>query len=204
MNKIIFNKIEVTPSKLVCIGRNYIEHIKELNNELPSSMVFFMKANSSITDKLSIPNIDSSCHYEAEISFLIEKDKIVGLAFGLDLTLRDIQTELKNKGLPWERAKSFDASAVFSDFIEFKDDISKLGIELYINNELKQKADYSMMIHKPKDIIKEFKTFSSFEDGDILMSGTPKGVGKLIKGDVFLGKILYENEVILKQEFVVS
>ncbi|HJE03272.1 MAG TPA: fumarylacetoacetate hydrolase family protein, partial [Aliarcobacter thereius] len=90
------------------------------------------------------------------------------------------------------------------DFIEFKDDISKLGIELYINNELKQKADYSMMIHKPKDIIKEFKTFSSFEDGDILMSGTPKGVGKLIKGDVFLGKILYENEVILKQEFVVS
>lgn len=204
MNKIIFNKVEVTPSKLVCIGRNYIEHIKELNNELPSSMVFFMKANSSITDKLSIPNIDSSCHYEAEISFLIKNDEIIGVGFGLDLTLRDIQTELKNKGLPWERAKSFDASAVFSDFIEFKDDISKLGIELYINNELKQKADYSMMIHKPKDIIKEFKTFSSFEDGDILMSGTPKGVGKLIKGDVFLGKILYENEVILKQEFVVS
>ncbi|OCL87805.1 Fumarylpyruvate hydrolase [Aliarcobacter thereius] len=204
MNKIIFNKVEVTPSKLVCIGRNYIEHIKELNNELPSSMVFFMKANSSITDKLSIPNIDSSCHYEAEISFLIKNDEIIGVGFGLDLTLRDIQTELKNKGLPWERAKSFDASAVFSDFIEFKDDISKLGIELYINNELKQKADYSMMIHKPKDIIKEFKTFSSFEDGDILMSGTPKGVGKLIKGDVFLGKILYENEVILKQEFVVN
>ncbi|HJE02381.1 MAG TPA: fumarylacetoacetate hydrolase family protein, partial [Aliarcobacter thereius] len=145
MNKIIFNKVEVTPSKLVCIGRNYIEHIKELNNELPSSMVFFMKANSSITDKLSIPNIDSSCHYEAEISFLIKNDEIIGVGFGLDLTLRDIQTELKNKGLPWERAKSFDASAVFSDFIEFKDDISKLGIELYINNELKQKADYSMM-----------------------------------------------------------
>ena len=203
MNKIFLEDIEITPSKVVCIGRNYMDHIAELNNEVPEDMVFFIKPNSAISDKLTFPKNQNSCHYEAEISFLIENNKINAVGFGLDLTLREVQSKLKEKGLPWERAKSFDGSAVFSKFIKFSDDISKLGIELYINGELKQKGDYSLMINKPLDIIKEAKTFLSFEDGDILMSGTPKGVGSFKKGDIFLGKLLFNDKVILEQEFKV-
>ena len=203
MNKIFLENIEITPSKVVCIGRNYMDHIAELNNEVPEDMVFFIKPNSAISDKLNFPQNQNSCHYEAEISFLIEDDKISGVGFGLDLTLREVQSKLKEKGLPWERAKAFDNSAVFSKFIEFKEDISKLEIELFINDELKQKGDYSLMINKPDEIIKEAKTFLSFEDGDILMSGTPKGVGEFKKGDIFVGKILYDKKVIIEEKFEV-
>ena len=203
MNKIIINEKSIFPSKVVCIGRNYVEHIKELNNEVPEEMVFFIKPNSSISRQLVFPSFNKSCHYEAEISFLIEEDKISAVGFGLDLTLRDVQSRLKKKGLPWERAKSFSNSAVFSDFVSFNDDLSKLSVELYINDELKQKGDISQMINKPEDIIKEFKSFSSFEDGDILMSGTPSGVGEFKLGDKFKGKILLENKVIVEKDFIV-
>lgn len=203
MNKILLNDKEMIPSKVVCIGRNYVDHIKELNNEIPENMVFFIKPNSAISQKLIFPQNQTSCHYEAEISFLIKEDKIVAVGFGLDLTLREIQSKLKEKGLPWERAKAFDNSAVFSKFVEFKQDISKLGIELFINDELKQKGDYSLMINKPDEIIKEAKIFLSFEDGDILMSGTPKGVGEFKKGDIFVGKILYDKKVIIEEKFEV-
>ncbi|WP_323587653.1 fumarylacetoacetate hydrolase family protein [Aliarcobacter butzleri] len=203
MNKILLNDKEMIPSKVVCIGRNYVDHIKELNNEIPENMVFFIKPNSAISQKLIFPQNQTSCHYEAEISFLIKEDKIVAVGFGLDLTLREIQSKLKEKSLPWERAKAFDNSAVFSKFVEFKQDISKLEIELFINDELKQKADYSLMINKPDEIIKEAKTFLSFEDGDILMSGTPKGVGEFKKGDIFVGKILYDKKVIIEERFEV-
>ncbi len=204
MNKILLDNNEIFPSKVVCIGRNYIEHIKELKNEIPEEMVFFIKPNSSISNKLIFPKNQNSCHYEAEISFLIKDNKISAVAFGLDLTLREIQNKLKQRGLPWERAKAFDGAAVFSKFISFKDDISKLGIELFINGELKQKGDISMMINKPLQIIKEANTFLSFEDGDILMSGTPSGVGEFKKGDIFVGKILFENKIIVEEEFFVS
>lgn len=204
MNKILFENKEIFPSKVVCIGRNYIEHIKELKNEVPEDMVFFIKPNSAISNRLVFPKEQKSCHYEAEISFLIEDNKIIAIGFGLDLTLREIQSKLKQKGLPWERAKAFDGSAVFSKFISFKEDISKLGIELYKNGELKQKGDISMMINKPFSIIKEANTFLSFEDGDILMSGTPAGVGEFKIGDIFLGKLLFDNKNILEMEFIVS
>lgn len=204
MNKIFLDDVEIIPSKVVCIGRNYMDHIAELNNEIPEDMVFFIKPNSSISNRLSFPKNQNSCHYEAEISFLIEDDKITGVGFGLDLTLRELQSKLKEKGLPWERAKAFDGAAVFSKFVSFSGDISKLGIELYINNELKQKGDYSLMINKPNEIIAEAKTFLSFEDGDILMSGTPKGVGSFKKGDIFIGKILYENKVLIEETFRVN
>lgn len=203
MNKILLNDKEMIPSKVVCIGRNYVDHIKELNNEIPENMIFFIKPNSAISQKLIFPQNQTSCHYEAEISFLIKEDKIVAVGFGLDLTLREIQSKLKEKGLPWERAKAFDNSAVFSKFVKFKQDISKLEIELFINDELKQKGDYSLMINKPDEIIKEAKTFLSFEDGDILMSGTPKGVGEFKKGDIFVGKILYDKKVIIEERFEV-
>ncbi|BAK74005.1 fumarylacetoacetate hydrolase family protein [Arcobacter sp. L] len=203
MNKIFLDDIEIIPSKVVCIGRNYMDHINELNNEVPEDMVFFIKPNSAVSNRLIFPKNQNSCHYEAEISFLIEDDKISAVGFGLDLTLREVQSKLKAKGLPWERAKAFDGAAVFSKFISFDKDISKLEIELYINGELKQKGDYSLMINKPNEIINEAKTFLSFEDGDILMSGTPKGVGSFKVGDVFLGRILFDNKIILEEEFIV-
>lgn len=203
MNKIVLDDSEIFPSKVVCIGRNYMDHIAELNNEVPEEMVFFIKPNSAISHSLVFPKGQTSCHYEAEISFLIEENKITALAFGLDLTLRETQSKLKEKGLPWERAKAFDKAAVFSKFVSFSGDITKLEIELYINGELKQKGDYSLMINKPDEIIKEARTFLSFEDGDILMSGTPKGVGTFKEGDIFIGKILYNNEVIIEERFEV-
>ena len=102
------------------------------------------------------------------------------------------------------KSKAFDGSAVFSKFVNFKDDIFDLGIELYINGELKQKGDISMMINKPLQIIEEANTFLTFENGDILMSGTPSGVGEFKKGDLFVGKLLFENKIILEEEFFVS
>ena len=203
MNKIFLDDIEITPSKVVCIGRNYMDHISELNNEVPEEMVFFIKPNSSISNRLNFPKNQNSCHYEAEISFMIEENKISAVGFGLDLTLREVQSKLKQKGLPWERAKAFNGSAVFSKFVNFAGDISKLEVELYINGELKQKGDYSLMINKPEKIINEANSFLSFEDGDILMSGTPKGVGEFKIGDVFIGKILYDNKVIIEETFEV-
>lgn len=203
MNNIIIHDKEIFPSKVVCIGRNYYEHIKELNNEVPDQPVFFFKPNSSISKELVFPKGNNSCHYEAEISFLIEENKISAVAFGLDLTLREVQSELKKKGLPWERAKCFNNSAVFSNFVNINKDIENLEIELYINDELKQKGGVELMITKPQEIIDELLTFSSFEDGDILMSGTPKGVGKFNLGDIFLGRILCAGEVIIEKRFQV-
>ena len=203
MNKILLENSEVYPSKVVCIGRNYTEHISELNNEIPDEMVFFIKPNSSISNKLVFPKNYTSCHYEAEISFLIRNNMIEAVGFGLDLTLREVQTKLKQKSLPWERAKAFNGSAVFSKFVPFSNDIENLSIELYINDELKQKGSYSQMINKPVEIINEANSFLSFEDGDILMTGTPSGVGEFKQGDIFIGKILYKQEVLIEELFEV-
>ena len=200
MKDIILNEKQIFPSKVVCIGRNYSEHIKELNNETPDEMVFFIKPNSSISKELFFPKKFNSCHYEAEMSFLIEEGKISAIGFGLDLTLREIQSKLKQKGLPWERAKAFDNSAVFSHFIPFNNDLSKLSFELYINDELRQKGDFSQMINKPNEIIEEFQSFASFEDGDILMTGTPSGVGEFKEKDMFLGRIFYKDELLIEWE----
>jgi len=204
MNSIIINEQEIFPSKVVCIGRNYIEHIKELNNETPEEMVFFFKPNSSVSRILNFPKGNSSCHYEAEISFLMEENKISAVGFGLDLTLREVQSTLKKKGLPWERAKCFNGSAVFSKFVNFNGSINDLELELYINGELKQKGGVTLMINKPIAIIDEVLTFSSFEDGDILMTGTPKGVGNFVEGDIFEGKIYENGKLLVEQRFLVN
>lgn len=204
MNSITLNHINIYPSKVVCVGRNYVEHIKELNNDIPDEMVFFFKPNSSISEQLHFPKNATSCHYEAEISFLIEENAITAVGFGLDLTLREVQSELKNKGLPWERAKAFDNSAVFSSFVPFDGNINALELQLYINDELRQKGAVDLMIHKPDAMIEELQTFASFEDGDILMTGTPKGVGTFQKNDVFVGKILYNGNVLVEKTFNVA
>ena len=201
MKSVRFEKRYITPSKIICIGRNYVEHIKELGNEVPSSMVIFLKPNSSVSKEIF--TCSDKIHYEAEISFLIEDDEISGVGFGLDLTKREIQSKLKEKGLPWERAKAFDNSAVFSEFVKCKD-INSLHVRLYINDKLVQDGGVELMMYKPDKIVKEIKSFMSFEDGDIVMSGTPKGVGVINSGDKFVGEILEDNRVLIQREWIVK
>ena len=201
MNSIIFNGNIITPNKVVCVGRNYVEHIKELGNEIPQNMVLFLKPNSAISNELKFFSEDN--HYEGEISFLIMDKKIAGVGFGLDLTKRELQSYLKSKGLPWERAKCFDGAAVFSQFVPFVGDIHELALELYINDNLAQKGEVAQMIYKPQTILKEVGSFMSLKDGDVIMSGTPKRVGKYKKGDKFLGRILHKETILVEHKWEV-
>lgn len=194
MKTIRFSVSKISPSKVICIGRNYVEHIQELNNEIPSSMVVFNKPNSAITDTLRFISPDT--RFEGEICFLMIHGKIAGIGFGLDLTKADLQNYLKAKGLPWERAKGFDGSAVLGDFVPFDVPINSLRMTLHINGTLAQEATYELMIYKPLEMIEEIKSFMSFEDGDIIMSGTPKGVATYKIDDEFVGRI-YSNERLL-------
>ncbi|GAB6070906.1 fumarylacetoacetate hydrolase family protein [Thiomicrorhabdus hydrogeniphila] len=192
MNSILFAGKPVYPSKIVCIGRNYAEHIAELNNETPTEPVFFIKPNSAISNKL-VFSPHEAIHFEGEIVFLILKGHLAGIGFGLDLTKREKQQELKNKGLPWERAKAFDKSAVLSELVPFNRDCQGLSMELYINDVLVQKAEYNLMLHKPQAILDNASEFLTFEDHDLLMTGTPKGVGKISLGDIFYAKIMHND-----------
>ncbi|MBN2869397.1 MAG: fumarylacetoacetate hydrolase family protein [Campylobacterales bacterium] len=194
MNTVIFAHQLATPSKVVCIGRNYVEHIYELGNEIPSSMVVFNKPNSAITDTLRFISPDT--RFEGEICFLIQNGKIAGIGFGLDLTKADIQNHLKSKGLPWERAKGFDGSAVLGKFVPFAGPVENLRMTLHINDVLVQEATHELMIYKPLAMIEEIKSFMRFEDGDIVMSGTPKGVATYKIGDEFVGRV-YSNDIML-------
>ena len=186
---------QVTPSKVVCIGRNYVDHIKELANEIPDEMVVFLKPNSAISATLSAMHNDDVLHYEAELSFLYQGGQFTAVALGLDLTKREVQGKLKAKGMPWERAKAFDGSAVFSDFVAIPEDGgSQLNLSLAINDELKQQGGVSLMMVKPDEILKELQGFISLEDGDIVMTGTPKGVGVIGSEDSFVGQIYSQQE----------
>lgn len=190
----------MSANKIICVGRNYVEHIKELNNEIPSEPVYFMKPISSVSDEIVLPQY-SPTHYEGEICFLIGDTLKVG--FGFDFTLREIQSELKKKGLPWERAKAFRGAAVFSDFVEF-DDINSLGLEVYKNGKLIQKGDVSLMIYKPDWLFEDIDKIFGLNFGDIVMTGTPKGVGLVEKGDLFEGRILEGDNVIIQKQWVVK
>ena len=201
MKTIKYNNENITPSKVICIGRNYVEHIKELNNETPDTMVVFNKPNSAISNKLEF--ISKDTRFEGEICFLIKDGKIDGVGFGLDLTKADTQSILKAKGLPWERAKAFDNSAVFGEFVSFNGDIKTLRLELFINDKLIQFANYDLMIYKPKDMIDEIQSFMTIEDGDIIMTGTPKGVGNYKVGDKFIGKIFSNDTLLIESSWSV-
>ena len=191
MNFIKLDGEDILPSKIVCIGRNYVDHIKELDNEVPTEPIIFIKPNSAISSDVYFNEMDA-VHFEGEISFLVRSGKLFAVGFGLDLTKRDVQSKLKANGLPWERAKAFNKSAIFSEFVSF-DSVSGLKMELYINGSLAQKAGYDLMLHKPDSILNEVDNLFSLEDGDLIMTGTPKGVGAVRIGDTFLGKI-FENE----------
>lgn len=202
MKSIRLDGKDIQPSKIICIGRNYVAHIEELNNEVPTEPVIFMKPNSAISSE--IYTATDAIHYEGEISFLMLSGKIYAVGFGLDLTKRDIQSVLKTKGLPWERAKAFDNSAVFSEFVAFNGDISELRMELLINDKLVQQGGYELMLNKPNTIVSEINKFLSFEDGDLIMTGTPKGVGIINAGDVFVGKIYEKDNLLVENHWLVK
>jgi len=199
MNTIRFGDRSVTPSKVVCIGRNYVEHIEELGNEMPENMVIFNKPNSAVTDTLRY--FTPHTRFEGEICLLVKGGEIAGLGFGLDLTHAHIQNRLKAKGLPWERAKAFDGAAVLSDFVPFDGDITKVRFELFRNDALAQHADYDLMIYKPAEMLQEIRSFMTLEDGDIIMTGTPKGVSTYARGDRFLARVYEGEELLLEAEW---
>ena len=149
---------KIYPSKIVCIGRNYVDHIKELGNEVPTEPVIFLKPNSAISEHIHSNETDA-IHYESEISFMLHSDKLAAVGFGLDLTKRAVQSRLKARGLPWERSKAFDGAAVFSEFAAFDGDIDKLRLELHINDRLVQRGGCELMLYKPGEILIETRSF---------------------------------------------
>lgn len=195
--------IDKSKSKVICIGRNYIEHIYELENEIPENPVIFIKPNSSITASLKIPN-NREIHYEVEIVFVFgNKEEIKGVGLGIDLTDRALQAKLKSKGLPWELAKAFDNSTILSEFIEIGDeDLKSLHFVGYKNNEIVQKGSYDLMIHKPYQIVDFLNENNiSILENDFLMTGTPKGVGIVQQGDIFNIDLFLGDKRILEVEF---
>ena len=193
----------LTPSKIICIGRNYVEHINELGNEIPTEPVIFIKPNSAITDVMTF-DPQEDIHYEAELTFVMQDGGLSGVGIGLDLTKRAVQSQLKVKGLPWERAKSFDGSAVLSNFVSIPGRIEELSLELYINGELTQLATFDLMLHKPNDILAEVSAFMTCEEGDLIMTGTPKGVGSIQLGATFMARVLSKQQTILENTWKVK
>lgn len=203
LNTITVNNKKLTPSKIICVGRNYVDHIKELNSEVPDEMVVFLKPNSAISDELYLYGKEA-LHYEGEICFVFEQGRFSAVGFGLDITKRALQNKLKSKGLPWERAKAFDGSAVFSPFIEISSISPALSIELDINGNTIQSGSIDLMMLKPDQILTEIQSFMTLNDADIVMTGTPKGVGIIRKGDVFTGTIKDSATVITQGQWKVS
>jgi 2-keto-4-pentenoate hydratase/2-oxohepta-3-ene-1,7-dioic acid hydratase in catechol pathway len=203
MRSVIWDGKAVYPSKIVCVGRNYADHIKEFDNEASQEPVIFIKPNSAISNDVHCSKSEL-IHYEGEITFLVISGELRGVGFGLDLTKRDLQYKLKVKGWPWERSKSFDQSAVFSEFVTLKGDISDLRMEFYINDVMVQFGNHDLMLSKPNEMLSEAKSFLTFEDGDLLMTGTPKGVGPVNFGDKYLGKILEKEKLIVEGSWVVK
>lgn len=186
-------------NKIVCVGRNYVEHIHELGNEVPEKPVVFLKPNSAVIysgNEIIYPDYSNEMHHEVELLLLIGKtiknasldeaeDAIIGYGIGLDMTLRDVQDELKKKGHPWEKSKCFDTSAVISEFILKKDYQLSLEEELIlkVNDEFRQKDKLQKMIFKPAQIVEYLSSILTLEYGDIIFTGTPQGVSKVNKGD---------------------
>ncbi|MBZ0199192.1 MAG: fumarylacetoacetate hydrolase family protein [Ignavibacteriaceae bacterium] len=191
--------------KIVCVGRNYAEHAKELGNELPDKPVVFLKPASAVIysgDNIIYPPFSEDMHHEVELVLLIgEKIKngdvaksekaIAGYGVGLDMTLRDVQHELKKKGHPWTIAKCFDTSAALSNFISAEDYKLTLDEEIVfaINGVVKQKERLNKMIFNHIQLVEYLSSLMSLEAGDLIFTGTPAGVGKVNKGDRLTAQI---------------
>ena len=197
LNAVHWDGTDYFPSKIVCVGRNYVGHIQELGNAVPDEPVIFIKPNSALSDTIQAGE-NGGIHFEAEICFIVRDGQLGGVGFGLDLTRRDIQDQLKAKGLPWERAKAFDGAAVFSPFVTFNGDINQLRLELFINEQLVQQGGCELMLFKPGLLLTEIQRFLSLEDGDVIMSGTPQGAGPFQAGDRFVGKIFAQETLLVE------
>ena len=189
MGSVSFNGQSVRPGKVVCVGKNYAAHIEEMASVPAENMVVFMKPATSIGTEL-FAALDEPLHYEGEICLLMQGGEVAGVGFGLDLTKREAQSKLKAAGLPWERSKAFTGSALFSEFVPAPQDLSQLGVELTVDDELRQKGGVSLMIYTPDAILTELKQFLVLEDYDIVMTGTPAGVGAVQSGERFHGRVL--------------
>ena len=198
------SKYQYTLGKIVCVGRNYAEHAKELNNPIPTEPILFIKPESSavsLNQDLKIPNSD--CHYETEIAILIgstltnanEKEAetaVIGIGLALDLTRRALQSKLKDKSHPWELAKSFDGACPLTDFVK-RDQFSSLNhlsFSLHINDELKQDGCSDDMLNPIIPLLVHMSKYFTLKPGDIILTGTPKGVGELHSGDKLRFKLM--------------
>jgi 2-keto-4-pentenoate hydratase/2-oxohepta-3-ene-1,7-dioic acid hydratase in catechol pathway len=187
--------IKLPPGKVVCVGRNYLGHIKELNNNVTTQAMLFMKPSTalcSLSGPISIPKQLGSCHHETEIAVLIQEPlthasplqaraAIWGYGLALDLTLRDLQSKLKAKGHPWERAKAFDGSCPISGFVPRKkiEAEDKLQFSLHINGLLRQQGNSGDMLRDVPSLLAEISQTFTLLPGDIVLSGTPQGVAEL-------------------------
>ena len=184
--------------KIVCIGRNYADHAKELNNPVPTEPLLFIKPATSAVrfdELLEPPYNRGEVHYEAELALLIgerlthatvdEAERaVVGIGLALDLTLRELQTRLKEKGHPWEIAKSFDGACPLSDFMPLSrvPNWNALVFELEIDGELRQRGEVSDMLFPIPTLVAEMSRHFTLEPGDVILTGTPEGVGELPRG----------------------
>ncbi len=189
--------------KIICIGRNYADHISELNNERPSEPVIFLKPETAVILKkfpFVIPEFSNDVHHEVEILVKICKvGKYISPKFahkyyeeiglGIDFTARDVQSKLKEKGLPWEKAKAFDGSAMIGDFIpkEELNSIENITFELHSNGNVVQSGNSNMMLWKIDEIIAYVSQYFTLKKGDIIFTGTPKGVAQVNNGDELVG-----------------
>ena len=190
--------------KIICIGRNYAKHIEELANERPDNPVVFLKPDSAILPNKNpffIPTFSNDVHYEVEVLIKINRvGKHIASRFahkyydeiglGIDFTARDVQQQCKEKGLPWEKAKAFDGSAVIGNFYNKKDfNLENLSFQLLKNNEIVQDGNTQSMLWKIDELINYISQYFTLKKGDIIFTGTPAGVGKVKENDVLLGKI---------------
>nr|WP_299383937.1 fumarylacetoacetate hydrolase family protein [Allomuricauda sp.] len=191
--------------KLICIGRNYAAHIDELNNERPDEPVVFIKPDSAILPKeqdFYIPEFSNDIHYEVEVLVKIKKvGKHIAKEFahnyydeiglGIDFTARDLQSRLKSKGLPWEKAKGFDGSAIVGKWTPKNkyENIDNIKFSLLKNGEHVQNGNTALMLWKVDELIAHVSTYFMLKKGDILFTGTPAGVGKVSPNDYLVGTL---------------
>lgn len=200
--------------KIICIGRNYAAHAKELKNDVPDAPVFFMKPDTALLKENApfyYPSFSNEIHYELELVIKISKNgKTIlpqfaykyydQISVGIDFTARDLQQQCKEKGLPWEKAKAFDQSAVIGRFINIADlqQKEKISFSLNINNTTVQQGISDQMLFSIDEIIAYVSQFITLKTGDLIYTGTPAGVGPVKIGDRLQAKI--ENEILLDFE----
>jgi len=197
---------------IYCIGRNYVAHAKELGNEVPTSPVIFMKPSTALLNKgeqLTIPSFTKDLHYEAELVLRVNQvakkvknarvmDYCDAITVGIDFTARDVQNDLKAKGLPWEKAKAFDDSAIIGEWIPLTEDMfeNPFHYSMTQNGNMVQEGDSSLMIYGLSQIIESITEYFTLYPDDLIYTGTPAGVGPTHQGDVFEG--FFEGKSVFK------